>query len=80
MKAVSHANEQYYTIMHALKKNSRTSMARTPLEPWKLVRDRGIVRANHSTRSGDTIGISFDFLLHENILRVLIRIASLRSF
>ena len=36
-----------------------TSMARTPLEPRKYVRDRG----NHSARSGEIIGISFRFSL-----------------
>ena len=43
--------------------------------------EAGVVRAmgvNHSTRSGNIIGIFLDFLYHEGMLCVLIRIASSR--
>ena len=62
--------------------NSKTSMARTPLEPWKYVQNGKfeLMGVNHSTRSGGKIRIIFQFSLHEGMLYVLIRIASLRRF
>ena len=39
-----------------------------------------LMSVNHSARSGGKIGISFDFLLHESMLCVLIRIALSRRF
>ena len=57
-------------------------MARTPLGPYKLVRDRG-----SSSQLGLTIAPVkrhnkdlFDFLLYGGIICVLIRMASLRGF
>ena len=60
---------------------NRTSMARTPLEPWKYVRDMGssskwgLITA---PGQGAKKGYLFDFLQLEGILCVLIRIASWR--
>ena len=60
-------NTSTLTSKSILFKQNRTSMARTPLEPWKYFPDMGtcqwlgLMAVNHSARSRGIIGISFRF-------------------
>ena len=83
-------NSLYNYITMSWKKKSkysRTSMARTSLEPWKLVRDMGsssdwgLIMAPDQEANSDNLGKSFLHFLHSDcMLCVLIRIASKRWF
>ena len=75
--------DAWLAILRPFQKYSRTSLARTPLGPLKLVRDRGsssqrglIIAPGQEAKKG----YLFDILEREGILCVLIRIASLRRF
>ena len=65
---------------------SRTSMARTPLRPWKIVRAMGsssqwrLIMAPGREANIANSGKSIDLLYNNCMLSVLIRIASSRRF